>query len=188
MTIDKSKLTIADKGDQIVSITLKDEFYPDSLKQTITNFIVKIEYQSKPEEVIIEEEVLPETNSTDEARNSTNSTDSESIDEEKTDDLSKTTDTIAIQTKTDEQKVSNDAEQIGEDSKSDEVISEKAKQEEVVPEKPKETASESALVQEKGEPKIETQGPAVAEWSTQVDPEVMKAQIAKSIAMANLRA
>ena len=29
-------------------------------------------------------------------------------------------------------------------------------EEEVVPEKPKETASESALVQEKGEPKIET--------------------------------
>ena len=65
MKIDKSKLTIADKGDQIVSIQLKDEFYADSLKQTITNLIVKIEYESKPEEVIVEEEVLPETNSTD---------------------------------------------------------------------------------------------------------------------------
>lgn len=46
--------------------------------------------------------------------------------------------------------------------------------EEVIPEKPKETATESALVQEKGEPKIEIQGPAEADWQTQVDPEEMK--------------
>ena len=99
MTIDKSKLTIADKGDQIVSITLKDEFYPDSLKQTITNFIVKIEYEPKPEEVIIEEVLSDTNNSTEEANNSINSSDSsESIDEEKSDDVLKTTDNIVIET------------------------------------------------------------------------------------------
>ena len=56
MKIDKSKLTIADKGDQIVSILLKDEYYSDSFNQTITNMIVKIEYEPKPEEIIVGEE------------------------------------------------------------------------------------------------------------------------------------
>ena len=99
MTIDKSKLTIADKGDQIVSIQLKDEFYADSLKQTITNFIVKIVYEPKPEEVKIEQVLSDTNNSTEEANNSINSSDSsESIDEEKSDDVLKTTDNIVIET------------------------------------------------------------------------------------------
>ena len=117
MKIDKSKLTIADKGDQIVSILLKDEYYSDSFNQTITYMIVKIEYEPKPEEIIVGEEKLPASNSTDKANNLTNSTDLNTTVEDKTDEGSSTIDKKANETIIDFEKVSKDVENESEKQK-----------------------------------------------------------------------
>jgi hypothetical protein len=50
LKIDKSSLTSADSGEQLISFQLRDDVYADSSKQTLATMIVNINYESKPEE------------------------------------------------------------------------------------------------------------------------------------------
>ena len=172
LSIDKTKLTEADNGPKVVSIQLKDKWYADSKVMTVASLKVNINFIVKPEEVKEETSNTTESasNSTEEAAsNSTASDDAVKEETAKKEEEPKKEEAVATAAVKEEETTEKAA-----------VVEEKPEEEEVEPEKPKETPTESALVQEKGEPKIDVVGPATADWQTEVDPEEMRRQIAES--------